>query len=386
MGSVVKKPYYLVRRRDRLTQGKPTYYCRFRDLDGSLLAWRSTGATSKTAAERWAIEQIRGGAIAQRSDLTLSIYTRGWWVDSHAWVRARRARGVRLSPTYLQVMEGYTRNHVMPVLGEKRLSDLTPHRIEQWLLSLLDKGLSAATGNHCLKALRIVLEQATREGLIQGNPARSVQELAGRPAERGVLSAVELRALFDERTFDAVWRGDRLMFSVNLTAAATGCRMGELQGLMVGNIRQGYLLLSHTWDRKGGLREGTKTGAARIVPIPGRVQTWLDTLVIACERDALVFERPGKPGLPIEHTSINSALYRALQQIGITDSERRERRIVFHSFRHGLATALRAGRVTDALAQAVTGHRTQQMLDLYGGHFDTQHFAPVLAVQEQLVG
>lgn len=62
---MAKKNYYLIRKKYRLTNRKPTYYVRFRDADGSLLPWRSTGETSKTRAELWAQAHL-GEAVRQR--------------------------------------------------------------------------------------------------------------------------------------------------------------------------------------------------------------------------------------------------------------------------------------------------------------------------------
>lgn len=50
---MAKKAFYLIRRKDRLTSGKPTYYVRFRGSDGEFLPWRSTGETSMAACLCW---------------------------------------------------------------------------------------------------------------------------------------------------------------------------------------------------------------------------------------------------------------------------------------------------------------------------------------------
>ena len=44
---MAKKQFYLVKRKDKLTLGKATFYCRFRDAEGNLLAWRSTEQTAE---------------------------------------------------------------------------------------------------------------------------------------------------------------------------------------------------------------------------------------------------------------------------------------------------------------------------------------------------
>src|SRR3990167_3654887 len=128
---MARKAYYLVRRADRLLGKRPVIYARFRQLDGSIGGWVSTGETSTTAAELWAQGKLKDGTVATKSGLTLESYAKGWWTDAHAYTRSRRARGVRLSPVYLSAMRGYTDNHVITHLGKLRLADITETRIER---------------------------------------------------------------------------------------------------------------------------------------------------------------------------------------------------------------------------------------------------------------
>lgn len=54
-----RERFYLMKRRDKLTEGNPACCCRLRNYDGQLLPWRSTSETSKTRAELWALKRIR---------------------------------------------------------------------------------------------------------------------------------------------------------------------------------------------------------------------------------------------------------------------------------------------------------------------------------------
>jgi hypothetical protein len=56
------KPFNLYKR-PTTKKGKIVYYVRFYDEEGNRLPGRSTGQTSKSAAETWAIEQLRKGII-----------------------------------------------------------------------------------------------------------------------------------------------------------------------------------------------------------------------------------------------------------------------------------------------------------------------------------
>jgi hypothetical protein len=203
------RDYYLIKRRERLTDGKPTWYCRFRALEGNLLPWRSTGLTAKTAAE------------------SFERYAEEWWTEGHSYVQGRLARGSKLTATYLVVMRGHLQNHLLPSFKDKYIAQITPRQVEEWVLSLRRRKLSPSTINHALRCLKIMLKEATRHGIIPRDPSAFITGLAEHPAERGILTGAEIRALFDEKQFEEVWEGDRKHFTLNLMAASTGIRMGE---------------------------------------------------------------------------------------------------------------------------------------------------------------
>ena len=74
---MAKKNYYLISRKDRITNKKPTFYVRFRDADGSLLPWRSSDQTSRTAAELWA-QSMLGESLERKQNITLEVFAKGF--------------------------------------------------------------------------------------------------------------------------------------------------------------------------------------------------------------------------------------------------------------------------------------------------------------------
>jgi integrase len=207
------------------------------------------------------------------------------------------------------------------------------------------------------------------------------------PTGRGILTGSEIRALFDEKRFGKVRAGDRKHFTLNLTAASTGLRIGELQALAVGAVQPDHLTVSQSWERRTGLKEGTKKGAGRIVPLPKRTSAQLAALIESSlyrEPTDLVFYGKDRQA-PLSPRIILDGLYGALGRIDITAEERAERRITFHSHRHFLNTLLRTARVPDPLVQRVTGHRTQEMTEHYS-HFALEDFGEVVKVQEKVFG
>ena len=86
---------------------------------------------------------------------------------------------------------------------------------------------------------------------------------------------------------------------------------------------------------------------------------------------------------PYPDNYILKYLYEALDKIGISEDERKERNITFHSFRHFFNTYCRANNVTDDKVRAVTGHKTQAMVDNYT-HFDIEDYKEIYDIQKKI--
>lgn len=374
-------PFQLIFREDR-----GLYYARFRGDDEELLPWRSTGLVSKTAARAWAQKEIKKGTVTS-TRATFAKYAEDWWTTDHPYVQGRLARGHKLTATYLVVMRGHLANHVLPYFEDKRLAQITTQQIESWLLTMRKEKLSPATINHALRCLKIILKEAARHGAIARDPSTFITGLAERQAERGILNGAEIRALFDEKKLGKVWGGDRKHYTLNLLAASTGMRMGELQALPVGAVHENYIAVYQSWERREGIKQGTKTGPGRPVPLPSVTARYLHELIASSpyqESDDLVFYGKDRK-TPLSPRLILNGFYGALDQIDIDEDKRQERRITFHSHRHFLNTALRVARVPDHLVQRVTGHATQEMTEHYS-HFALEDFRDVMKVQERLLG
>ena len=108
--------------------------------------------------------------------------------------------------------------------------------------------------------------------------------------------------------------------------------------------------------------KGTKTGAARVVLLPHKAQSllseWHD--IATCkEADDFIFS--AEKGKPHNQNWFSRTLRGAIQRAGL---EVAGRYLVVHSFRHTFVSMMR--NVTpDEIAQAMSGHTTVRMLDVY---------------------
>lgn len=130
---MARKRFYLLKRRNRRLQGKSIYYCRFRAPGGELLPWKSTGTTTKTAAENWALDHLDEIAL-DRETLTFEEYAEGWWMPDHQYLAHKLARGSPLAPSYAAVAASYLRRHLLPHFGSVNLDKITAPMIDAWAM------------------------------------------------------------------------------------------------------------------------------------------------------------------------------------------------------------------------------------------------------------
>lgn len=387
-----RKPFQIFARKIRRSRNrKPLTVFYYRLWSGEQRSTaHSTGQSSRGAAESWLLEQLKNGKLAPRKNPTFKDYTASWWKwDECAYVLGRRARGFRIGRTYVEICRGYLDHHIIPALGNLRLSEITPERIEQLVMDLRKKKsargvpLSAITVNQVLASLKIIFREGLRLGKIETDPTSTITPLEETPRERSFLTPQEVKKLFNARTIRNVWCGDRRNYTLNLLAASTGMRLGEIQALQVQHVDAGFLRVVHGWTRYG-LGE-PKRGSRRAIPLPSKTRTRLRELMqISPYQDPedLVFWGPDCRR-PISQTFILDSLYAALEKIGIPKVDREQRNINFHSWRHFFNTFLR-GKVPDAKLQALTGHRTIEMTENYT-HFRPEDFKDVLQIQEQIL-
>ena len=295
----------------------------------------SLGTSSKTEARALLLELIRTGALLpQRVRSTrFDAFTKHFWDwDRCSYLKWKRLRGDRISRHWARQNRGYLENHLLPIFGKRLLPEITVSEIESFMIGLRErKGLSNKSINSILGCLRTVLEEALRRGLITENAAGKVKPLHNGYRSRGILSLSETRKLFS--SFDC-WHGC-VHYTINLTACTTGARLGELRALKVKKVNKDRIVIDSVYRRMEGYIEGdTKTGVKgfRIIPIPAVTTHFLHPLLVGRSQEDFIFSLDGVH--PIAGNTVTRALHSALERIGISLDEQRERGIDFHSWRH----------------------------------------------------
>ncbi len=185
--------------------GRPVYYARFRNQDGSWTSGNSTGQTVRTLAEGWATAEVkRRDAQAATEEMEPRAYTTlaafagaDFFSNNGRWALDRRASGKRLSPRQCREKPQTYEKHVRPVLGEVKLHRINRALLKDFCNGMFQAGYSSSTINRALDCVREVLEAAEDEERIPAVPR--IDRAAGKNADWGILSIDEFRRIFTVR-------------------------------------------------------------------------------------------------------------------------------------------------------------------------------------------
>ncbi len=352
------KPFTLF---PRELKGGRVFYVRYRLPDGTRTGARSTGQTSKRAAEAWAWANVQAGVVA-RPGVTLGEFTGdSFFSYDGTWALDKRSRGLRLSERTCAEKTAKLKGYILPALGSYRLTSITKRTITDFRNKLFQRELSSDTINKTLDCIRAILEAAEDAELIPAVP--KIERASGRAAERGTLTRAEVAELF------AVPWGDQRACVVNALAVSTGMRLGECLALHVSDLSKDTVHVHRSYDSvKRTLADMTKTGAERRVTVPQTVLDGMRRIIGMCPHpleDPFIFWAARTPDHPVDYKLIRRELYAALKKIGISDAQRRARGISFHSHRHFFNSLLVEGRIPAEKVRRVTGHATAKMTAHY---------------------
>jgi integrase len=375
-----RKRQYSLYQRPTNKRNIKKYYARFRDpKTGEFKSGINTGFSRKEDAIEWCVKYLQDEK-EHREHITLDEYSRGFWNYSGKYAQSKIARGYSISRGFLSISEGYTRNHILPVWGSDRIQDLTPGKIDAQIIRLRkETALAPATINKILQTLRTMLDQAVADGWLSENPAAFVKPLKNEYTERGTFTPTEMKKLFNP----SIWL-EYKHYALNLFAACTGARLGEIRGLSPDCVHRDHVNILFSWEQSHGLT-APKCGSIRDVPINFKIFNALDRVIVETKPEKILFFSDAGKDRPLSKTVIEKHLYKAMARIGIDEIERRERKLVFHSHQHTLNTPLRSHNISDAKIRRITGHKNEETQDRYT-HFRASDYKEVVEVQSALIG
>ncbi len=390
---------YVIYKRQLKTEKK--FYVKFWDFDGyGYKNHASVGSikmqlgskalhiphTSKAGAEAIIKMWLKEGSPIASRDL-FADYLLNFWRDDSDYVKSKKLRGKTFSVTYLKNHISGIKNYIIPYLESKKLqklliSQVKPSHLEHLLTHLSEttqvsnnkirssEKLSHYRINAIYLSITVPLSEAERLGKISSNPSKNVKKLSSVKAERKILTPAEVKSFFSFPIVD-----DLRFFAINLLAATTGMRLGECRGLQKENLHDGWIDINEktNWQDGEGLKD-PKYGSIRAVPLPEKTYNVLIQLSDLNPWDNQFIFYGNKKNAPMSKTSIEKYYKETIEKIGISEEERKERKLTFHAWRHFFNTTLR-GNIPEHALRALTGHKSEEMTDRYSSVTDEQRTA-----------
>lgn len=329
-----REPFKLFHK--KLKAGKTIYYYTTYDLFKNRKQY-STGETKKSKAYKYCYELFKNEELLNKHGEFFSKYVEDWFIyDKCPHIQSILARGKSFSKSNARQQRNRLLNSIIPYMENVPLNEISTRHIEEWMKLLKKRQLANITINGYLTTLRVIINFAYNIGDIKHTPIKSVRNLVNDSKERSTLTEIEVKKLFDPKTLDKVWY-NKTYYLINYLAYSTGMRCGEIMALMTENVKKDHILVKHNWDRAFGLKS-TKNGKSRIVPISKELYKQLKDHIEETKTEFLFMN--ARNNKPFTAPMLGRNLYHALEKIGVSQEERKNRNITFHSWRHYYNTKL----------------------------------------------
>ncbi|MCL2205783.1 MAG: site-specific integrase [Treponema sp.] len=296
------------------------------------------------------------------SSMPLYDYTAGFWRSDSEYVKEKALLDKKpISKHYLLSNRRNIETKVKPFPGFEGITvgGLSKVLIRQWKLWLAEQGYSGKTINDAMKSIKVPIRRAVDDDLLSVNPFAGVRSAPHKEKKRGVLTPSEIRRLVKTPVTNP---HSRLAVYLSLYCSM---RMGEVRGLQWGDISDGIIHIRHNWQEGEGIKP-CKCGSEGDVPMPRIVADLLNkvhaTAPLTGENDFVMSQKPYKPAC---REVLSKALRTELESIGISEKQRKERNIVYHSMRHSFVTACRIAGFTPFETMKLSRHKDPKMLERY---------------------
>ena len=245
----------------------------------------------------------------------------------------RRLAAPSLKPSTLKGMESNIRAHIIPVLGDKPLTQLDTRQFQELLISIME-GRAKGTRKNVIGDLQTILKAARKWH--NGIPVVKKADLyfgVKEPGEgkRAHFTVPQMKAILREIGVRKPWG---LFFAL---LPLSGLRSNEILGLYVEDLDFENNLI---WIRRGAWNGKIQTVKTRqsenSIPMTPLIKQILRSTHLVGHSHQLLF--PNRLGRPYNRGRVvQKILHPILDKLGIC---RQGRRIGLHAFRHMLASML----------------------------------------------
>jgi integrase len=250
-------------------------------------------------------------------------------------------------------------------LGDLRLADLDPMRVDAWVARLRRAGVGEGAIRGRVGTLRAGLTWAVSRRLVRTNAVAEANPNVRVKRRAATVDSAAVLSILDAAEAESTRAGLALRL-----AAATGAREAELVALAWDDLEGDRLRIGRQRHSVGGalVRDQTKTGTARTVVLDATtveaIRVWRTEVsaLVDGEVGRWMFARPGASDPPSPRW-LYDVFCRSAEKVGVAVG--RDAGFVFHDLRHWAGSvALRDGHDPVTVA-ARLGHSPDTLLRVY---------------------
>ncbi|MEZ2388883.1 tyrosine-type recombinase/integrase [bacterium RCC_150] len=305
------------------------------------------------------------GDLAQRGDITTGGMTLAEWLEY--WLPNISAP--RNEPGTTKNQRGHIRKWIVPAIGSRPLSKLTPQHVRLLHKAIRDGSDSTSLVLQVHNTLGRALKDAVREGRIRQSPCDLMDRPGASTAAQKALTLDQALRLVRYVTTRPV-RHDWALWCAYLL---TGARRGEILGLeadRVGDVLDLAWQLqridniedappSHVYRNVGRnlyLKRPKSKAGTRVIPLVDPLRSIL-AVHMEGRGPGLVFTEPD--GSPMVPDTVTKRWKQILAKAGLPND------VVLHGARHTTVDLLAAAKVPAELRREIVGHSTREMTEAY---------------------
>lgn len=196
---------------------------------------------------------------ARRTDISLGTFVEPTDITLGQWMlECLRYSSTRLKPTTIDSYKSYAR--ILAPLANTKLQALNAIQVQR----AIDSVKSAPVRIEVYRWLKSILNRAVKLQLIYRNVIQQVDAPKYEAKRKDVFSKDEIARIF--KALDALPKYKAFF----VLAFATGCRIGELQGLTINNVKADFIRIEQTISRNRQSTPKTKS-SYRDIPVPQSV-------------------------------------------------------------------------------------------------------------------
>ncbi len=317
------------------------------------------------------------------------------------WIK--RGERENLEVSTLAAYRQHVKLHIVPLCGDRKLSQITRPMAEGWRDDLMDK-LSRPMASRVLRSLTAIISEAQGRGHVAQNVVAGVKmRRAKREKPKIVIpTKAELKAVLEAASASA----EPMAHPLALLAIFAGLRASELRGLpwRCIDLKAGTVTVDQRADLKNVIGPPKSEAGHRTIPLPSSAINALTAWKLACPPTDQDIVFPSLAKRVMSHQYMNVNIMGAIQiAAGITDPVVKDgklaldkeqqpimaQRYTLHDFRHAAASLWIEQRVNPKRVQKWMGHSSIQVtFDTYGHLFDQadQDNAIAAAIEMEILG